>query len=83
MFVSKVWRERGFKRHLIEQFKISNDPQFAEKLEDVVELYFNPPDNAVVFCVDEKSSIQVLDRTQPGLPLKKGRVETPLTNIKR
>ena len=68
-FVAKVWRECGFKPHLISQFKISNDPQFAEKLEDVVGLYLNPPENAAVFCVDEKSSIQALDRTQPGLPL--------------
>ena len=71
-FVAKVWRECGFKPHLISQFKISNDPLFAEKLEDVVGLYLNPPENAAVFCVDEKSSIQALDRTPPGLPLKKG-----------
>ena len=82
-FVAKVWRECGFKPHLINQFKISNDPQFAEKLEDVVGLYLNPPDNAAVFCVDEKSSIQALDRTQPGLPLKKGRAETMIHDYKR
>ena len=82
-FVNKVWRECGFKPHLISQFKISNDPQFAEKLEDVVGLYLNPPENAVVFCVDEKSSIQALDRTQPGLPLKKGRAATMTHDYKR
>ena len=83
VFVSKVWRECGFKPHLIKQFKISNDPQFVEKLEDVVGLYLNPPDNAAVFCVDEKSSIQALDRSQPGLPLKKGRAETMTHDYKR
>jgi len=82
-FVAKVWRECGFKPHLISQFKVSNDPQFAEKLEDVVGLYLSPPDNAAVFCVDEKSSIQALDRTQPGLPLKKGRAETMTHDYKR
>lgn len=82
-FVAKVWRECGFKPHLISQFKISNDPQFAEKLEDVVGLYLDPPENAVVFCVDEKSSIQALDRTQPGLPLKKGRAATMTHDYKR
>ena len=82
-FVAKVWRECGFKPHLISQFKISNDPRFAEKLEDVVGLYLNPPDNAVVFCVDEKSSIQALDRTQPGLALKKGRAATMTHDYKR
>jgi len=75
-FVAKAWRECSFKPHLISQFKINNDPLFAEKLEDVVGLYLNPPENAAVFCVDEKSSIQALDRTQPGLPLKKGRAGT-------
>ena len=82
-FVAKVWRECGFKPHLISRFKISNDPQFAEKLEDVVGLYLNPPENAAVFCVDEKSSIQALDRTQPGLPLKKGRAATMTHDYKR
>lgn len=82
-FVAKVWRECGFKPHLISQFKISNDPQFAQKLEDVVGLYLNPPENAAVFCVDEKSSIQALDRTQPGLPLKKGRAQTMTHDYKR
>ncbi len=83
VFVSRVWRECGFKPHLIKQFKISNYPQFVEKLEDVVGLYLNPPDNAAVFCVDEKSSIQALDRSQPGLPMKKGRAETMTHDYKR
>jgi len=82
-FVARVWRECGFKPHLMSQFKISNDPHFAEKLEDVVGLYLDPPENAVVFCVDEKSSIQALDRTQPGLPLKKGRASSMTHDYKR
>ena len=82
-FVSRVWRECGFKPHLIRQFKISNDPHFQEKLEDVVGLYLNPPENAVVFSVDEKSSIQALDRTQPGLPIKAGRAGTMTHDYKR
>lgn len=82
-FVAKVWHECGFKPHQVKQFKISNDPLFLEKLEDVVGLYLNPPENAVVFCVDEKSSIQALDRTQPGLPLKKGAAETMTHDYKR
>lgn len=83
MFVSRVWRENGLKPHLIKYFKVSNDPLFEDKLLDVVGLYLNPPDNAVVFCVDEKSSIQALDRTQPGLPLKKGRAGTMTHDYKR
>lgn len=71
-FIRRVWNECGFKPHLISQFKISNDPLFKEKLEDVVGLYLNSPENAVVFSVNEKSSIQALDRTQPGLPMKPG-----------
>ena len=82
-FVGRVWRECGFKPHLIKQFKISNDPAFLSKLEDVVGLYLSPPENAVVFCVDEKSSIQALDRTQPGLPMKKGRAGTMTHDYKR
>ena len=73
----------GFKPHLIRQFKISSDPAFEEKLEDVVGLYLSPPENAVVFCVDEKSSIQALDRTQPGLPMKKGQAGTMTHDYKR
>ena len=63
--------------------KISNDPHFAEKLEDVVGFYISPPDNAVIFCIDEKSSIHALDHTHPGLPLKKGRSETMTNDYKR
>ena len=82
-FVSRVWKEVGLKPHLNAQFKISNDPRFEEKLVDVVGLYMDPPDHAVVFCVDEKSSIQALDRTQPGLPMKKGRCGTMTHDYKR
>ncbi len=64
------------KPHLVRTFKVSTDPHFEEKLKDVVGLYLNPPENAAVFSFDEKSSIQALDRTQPGLPLKKGRAGT-------
>ena len=70
--VFKVWHEHGLKPHLLETFKLSPDPRFAEKLEDIVGLYVNPPEHAVVLCVDEKSQVQALDRTQPGLPIKKG-----------
>lgn len=83
MFVARVWNECGFKPHLMRQFKISNDPNFEEKLEDVVGLYLSPPENAVVFSVDEKSSIQALDRTQPGLPMKAGRAGTMTHDYKR
>lgn len=82
-FVNRVWREAGLKPHLTVNFKVSNDPLFEEKLHDVVGLYLSPPENAVVFCVDEKSSIQALDRTQPGLPLKKGRCGTLTHDYKR
>ena len=82
-FVNRVWQEAGLKPHLFKHFKVSNDPQFEEKLRDVVGLYLNPPDKAVVFCVDEKSSIQALDRSQPGLPMKKGRCGTMTHDYKR
>ena len=82
-FVSRVWRSCGLKPHLIRTFKVSNDPRFEEKLADVVGLYLNPPDNAVVFSVDEKSSIQALDRTQPTLPIVKGRCGTMTHDYKR
>jgi len=82
-FVNRVWRETGLKPHLTKYFKVSNDPLFEEKLHDVVGLYLSPPENAVVFCVDEKSSIQALDRTQPGLPLKRGRCGTMTHDYKR
>ena len=82
-FVHRVWREVGLKPHLTAQFKVSNDPRFEEKLRDVVGLYLSPPENAIVFCVDEKSSIQALDRTQPGLPMKPGRCGTMTHDYKR
>jgi transposase len=81
--IGRIWREHGLKPHLSETFKVSNDPNFIEKLEDIVGLYMNPPENAVVFSVDEKSQIQALDRTQPGLPLKKGRAGTMTHDYKR
>ena len=74
--VGRVWRAHGLKPHLARTFKISNDPRFAEKLEDVIGLYLNAPEHALVLCCDEKSQVQALDRTQPGLPLKKGRAGT-------
>ena len=82
-FVNRVWQQAGLKPHLHKTFKISNDPKFEEKLVDVVGLYMNPPEHAIVFSVDEKSSIQALDRTQPGLPLKPGRCETFTHDYKR
>lgn len=82
-FVNRVWQESGLKPHLSKGFKVSNDPRFEEKLVDVVGLYLSPPENAVIFCVDEKSSIQALDRTQPGLPMKKGRAGTMTHDYKR
>jgi transposase len=82
-FVNRVWQDSGLKPHLSKTFKISNDPNFEDKLKDVVGLYLSPPENAVVFCVDEKSSIQALDRTQPGLPMKKGRAGTMTHDYKR
>ena len=81
--VGRVWNEVGLKPHLVKHFKVSNDPQFEEKLIDVVGLYLDPPANAVVFCIDEKSSIQALDRTQPGLPMKPGRCGTLTHDYKR
>jgi len=81
--VRRIWHTHGLKPHLIRTFKLSNDPQFAEKLEAIVGLYLNPPEHAVVLCVDEKSQIQALDRTQPGLPLKKGRYGTMTHDYKR
>lgn len=81
--VRRIWQANGLKPHLSRTFKVSKDPQFAEKLEVVVGLYLNPPEHALVFCVDEKSQIQALDRTQPGLPLKKGRCGTMTHDYKR
>ena len=71
--VQRIWFAHGLQPHRTKRFKLSKDPHFTEKLTDVVGLYLNPPDKAVVLCVDEKSQIQALQRTQPGLPMKKGR----------
>lgn len=81
--VRRIWRAHGLKPHRVETFKISNDPAFAEKLEDIVGLYLNPPEHALVLCADQKSQIQALDRTQPGLPLKRGRGATMTHDYKR
>ena len=81
--VRRIWNAHDIKPHVLKTFKLSNDPHFAEKLRDVIGLYLNPPEHAVVLCVDEKSSIQALDRTQPGLPLKKGRAGTMTHDYKR
>ena len=81
--VSRIWRANGLKPHRVDSFKVSNDPQFADKLEAIVGLYLNPPEHALVLCVDEKSQIQALDRTQPGLPMKKGRGATLTHDYKR
>jgi transposase len=81
--VRRIWHAHGLKPHLVDTFKISRDPQFAEKLEDIVGLYLNPPQQAIVFSVDEKSQIQALHRTQPGLPMKKGRAGTMTHDYKR
>jgi len=81
--ISNIWRSHNIKPHRIRTFKLSRDPKFLEKLTDVVGLYLNPPDKAIVLCVDEKSQIQALNRTQPGLPLKKGRCGTMTHDYKR
>jgi transposase len=81
--VSKIWRSHNIKPHRVKTFKMSRDPKFLEKLTDVIGLYLNPPQHAVVLCVDEKSQIQALDRTQPGLPMKKGRCGTMTHDYKR
>jgi len=83
MGVQRIWKQHNLKPHRIRTFKISRDKQFVEKLYDVVGLYLNPPDKSLVLCVDEKSHIQALDRTQPGLPLKKGRCATMTHDYKR
>lgn len=83
MAVHRIWRKYNLKPHLIKTFKISNDPNFVEKVKDIVGLYLNPPDKAMVLCIDEKSQIQALDRTQPGLPMKKGRAGTMTHDYKR
>ena len=81
--VLRVWRRNGLKPHLVRGFKVSRDPRFVEKLEDIVGLYLSPPEHALVLCCDEKSQVQALDRTQPGLPLKKGRAQTMTHDYKR
>ena len=81
--ISRHWRAHGLKPHVVRGFKISRDPKFAEKLEDIVALYMSPPEHALVLCCDEKSQVQALDRTQPGLPLKRGRAATMTHDYKR
>ena len=81
--VQRIWSARGLRPHRLETFKLSNDKRFEEKLVDVVGLYLNPPEKAVVLCMDEKSQIQALDRTQPSLPMKKGRAGTMTHDYKR
>lgn len=81
--VQRIWAEAGLKPHLTRTFKVSNDPLFEEKVTDIVGLYMSPPDQALVLCVDEKSQIQALDRTQPGLPMKRGRAATMTHDYKR
>jgi transposase len=81
--VRRVWHEHGLKPHRVKSFKLSNDKRFIEKLDDIVGLYLDPPEHALVLCCDEKSQIQALDRTQPGLPLKKGRGATMTHDYKR
>ena len=81
--VNRLWKQHNLKPHLSRTFKLSRDAKFLEKLTDVVGLYLNPPDKALVLCLDEKSQIQALDRTQPGLPLKKGRCGTMTHDYKR
>jgi len=81
--ISRIWDAHGLQPHRVEGFKLSKDKRFVEKLTDVVGMYLNPPDKAVVLCVDEKSQVQALDRTQPGLPMKKGRCGTMTHDYKR
>ncbi len=81
--VRRIWRAHGLQPHRYRQFKLSNDPNFVGKLRDVVGLYVDPPAHAIVLSVDEKSQIQALDRTQPGLPMKKGRLGTMTHDYKR
>src|ERR1700719_2183819 len=81
--VSNIWRAHKLQPHRTKTFKLSRDPKFLEKMTDVVGLYLNPPQEAMVLCVDEKSQIQALDRTQPGLPIKKGRCGTMTHDYKR
>jgi transposase len=81
--VARIWDAHGLQPHRVRTFKLSKDKRFVEKLTDVVGVYLNPPDKAMVLCVDEKSQVQALDRTQPGLPMKKGRCGTMTHDYKR
>jgi transposase len=81
--VRRIWHSNGLKPHLVKTVKVSNDTRFAEKLEVIVGLYCNPPEHAIALCADEKSQIQALDRTQPGLPIQKGRCGTMTHDYKR
>ena len=81
--IMRHWHANGLKPHIVHGFKVSRDPKFAQKLEDIVGLYMSPPEHALVLCCDEKSQIQALDRTQPGLPIKKGRAATMTHDYKR
>jgi transposase len=81
--VWRHWQAYGLKPHIVRGFKVSRDPQFVQKLEDIVGLYMAPPEHALVLCCDEKSQVQALDRTQPGLPMKKGRAQTMTHDYKR
>lgn len=81
--VQRIWKAHGLKPHRVRTFKLSRDPRFVEKLQDIVGLYLNPPENALVLSVDEKSQIQALDRTQPGLPMKRGRAGTMTHDYRR
>jgi len=81
--IQRIWDAHGLQPHRVKTFKLSKDKRFAEKLTDVVGVYLNPPDKAVVLCVDEKTQVQALDRTQPGLPMKKGRCGTMTHDYKR
>lgn len=81
--VGRIWEANGLKPHRVDTSKVSNDPNFADKLEAIVCLYLNPPEHALVLSVDEKTQMQALDRTQPGLPMKKGRCKTMTHDYKR
>jgi len=81
--IGRIWKEHGLKPHLVDTFKLSKDPNFVEKLRDIVGLYLSPPEHAIVLSCDEKSQVQALDRTQPGLPMKRGRAGTMTHDYKR
>jgi transposase len=81
--VMRHWQANGLKPHVVRGFKVSRDPKFVQKLKDIVGLYMSPPEHALVLCCDEKSQVQALDRTQPGLPMKKGRAATMTHDYKR